>query len=58
MNTEISNGNELMREYQKPEIEVVILEPNEPIANTIPTVTDEEYDELSIPNDFGDGYWD
>lgn len=47
-----------MKEYKKPEIKVVVLQPVEHIASTIPTVVDEDFDELSIPNDFGNDFWD
>lgn len=47
-----------MKEYKKPEVKVVVLHPEEQIANSIPTVVDEDFDELSIPNDFGNDFWD
>lgn len=47
-----------MKDYEKPELSVETLEVDEELASTVPTVTDEEYDEVSLPNDFGDDYWD
>ncbi len=48
-----------MKTYTKPEILFESLSIEENIASVIPTVTDEENDEVEISNAWGDDqYWD
>lgn len=47
-----------MKNYERPKLNIEALEAEEKLTSTVPTVTDEEYDEVSLPNDFGDEYWD
>ncbi len=48
-----------MKIYQRPELFMESLCPEEKLAGAVPTIVDEEYDkETSITNNFGDDMWD
>ncbi len=47
-----------MKEYSKPTVKMISLQPKENIAGVIPTVPDTEGIETSVVNTWGDEYWD